>query len=71
MAFLFASTLFRVIMLVRLRKESTMRLDKLIEETLQTTRKEMKRLFASKQVKIDGCVEFCQNRNVDCLIHEI
>ena len=56
MAFLFASTLFRVIMLVRLRKESTMRLDKLIEETLQTTRKEMKRLFASKQVKIDGCV---------------
>ena len=71
MAFLFASTLFRVIMLVRLRKESTMRLDKLIEETLQTTRKEMKRLFASKQVKIDGCVEFCQNRNVDSLIHEI
>ena len=31
-----------------------MRLDKLIEDQLQTTRKEMKRLFASKQVRIDG-----------------
>lgn len=48
-----------------------MRLDKLIEETLQTTRKEMKRLFAAKQVKVDGQIEFCQNRNVDSLIHEI
>ena len=30
-----------------------MRLDKLIEEKLETTRKEMKRLFALKQVMID------------------
>ncbi|OQO68930.1 16S rRNA pseudouridine(516) synthase [Enterococcus villorum] len=48
-----------------------MRLDKLMEESLQTTRKEMKRLFAAKQVKIDGHIEFCQNRNVDSLLHEI
>ncbi|MFS0925886.1 16S rRNA pseudouridine(516) synthase [Enterococcus durans] len=48
-----------------------MRLDKLIEDQLQTTRKEMKRLFASKQVRIDGQIEFSQNRNVDSLLHEI
>ncbi|OJG78911.1 pseudouridine synthase [Enterococcus ratti] len=58
-------------MLVRIGKEIDMRLDKLIEETLQTTRKEMKRLFAAKQVKIDGQIEFCRNRNVDSLLHEI
>ncbi|MBF8807198.1 MAG: pseudouridine synthase [Enterococcus lacertideformus] len=48
-----------------------MRLDKLIEERLQTTRKEMKRLFATKQVKVDGQIEFCQNRNFDSQLHEI
>ncbi len=48
-----------------------MRLDKLIEEKLETTRKEMKRLFALKQVMIDGTVEFRQNRNVDSLLHQI
>lgn len=48
-----------------------MRLDKLIEEQLKTTRKEMKRLFASKQVRVDGQIEFSQNRNVDSLLHEI
>ena len=48
-----------------------MRLDKLIEEKLETTRKEMKRLFALKQVMIDGTVEFRQNRNVDSLLHRI
>src|SRR5699024_1259127 len=58
-------------MLGRIRKETPMRLDKLIEDQLQTTRKEMKRLFASKQVRIDGQIEFSQNRNVDSLLHEI
>ena len=48
-----------------------MRLDKLIEEKLETTRKEMKRLFALKQVMIDGTVELRQNRNVDSLLHQI
>ncbi len=48
-----------------------MRLDKLIEERMKTTRKEMKRLFASKQVTVDGKVEFQQNRNVDSLLHVI
>lgn len=48
-----------------------MRLDKLIEKELQTTRKEMKRLFTTKKVKVDGVVEFQENRNVDSLLHEI
>lgn len=48
-----------------------MRLDKLIEKELQTTRKEMKRLFTMKKVKIDGVIEFQENRNVDSLLHEI
>lgn len=55
----------------RIRKGTPMRLDKLIEEQLQTTRKEMKRLFTSKQVQVDGQIEFSQNRNVDSLLHEI
>lgn len=54
-----------------IRKGIPMRLDKLIEEQLQTTRKEMKRLFTSKQVQVDGQIEFSQNRNVDSLLHEI
>ncbi|MGM9902722.1 16S rRNA pseudouridine synthase A [Enterococcus sp. 10A9_DIV0425] len=48
-----------------------MRLDKLIEEKLATSRTEMKRLFAMKQVRIDGIVEQKQNRNVDSQLHHI
>lgn len=48
-----------------------MRLDKLIEEALHTSRKEMKRLFLSGQVTIDGTKERHQNRNVDSQIHKI
>ncbi|MBO1298550.1 MULTISPECIES: 16S rRNA pseudouridine(516) synthase [unclassified Enterococcus] len=48
-----------------------MRLDKLIEKELETSRKEMKRLFAMKLVRIDGEIEQKQNRNVDSLLHRI
>jgi 16S rRNA pseudouridine516 synthase len=48
-----------------------MRIDKLIETELHTTRKEMKRLFLAKKVKIDGEVEMNGSRNVDSLIHRI
>ncbi|BCA86573.1 hypothetical protein EsVE80_20960 [Enterococcus saigonensis] len=48
-----------------------MRLDKLIEKKLHTSRKKMKRLFLSGQVTIDGVKEFRQNRNVDSQIHKI
>lgn len=48
-----------------------MRLDKLIEEKLSTTRKELKRLFQQRKVLIDGQVEQKQNRNVDSQLHEI
>ncbi|MGV3083322.1 16S rRNA pseudouridine(516) synthase [Enterococcus dispar] len=48
-----------------------MRLDKLIEETLHTSRKEMKRLFSKGQVTVDGIKENQQNRNVDSNIHHI
>ena len=37
-----------------------MRLDKVIEQNLKTTRKEMKRLFLMKKVLIDGEVELNQ-----------
>ncbi|MFC4772691.1 pseudouridine synthase [Enterococcus hermanniensis] len=48
-----------------------MRLDKVIEENLKTTRKEMKRLFLMKKVKVDGLVEMDQHRNVDSRLHRI
>lgn len=48
-----------------------MRIDKLIEEKLQTSRKTMKRLFASGQVLVDGEIERNKNRNVDSRLHKI
>lgn len=48
-----------------------MRLDKLIEEQLHTTRKAMKRLFLLKKVQIDGKVELNTARNVDSQLHRI
>ena len=48
-----------------------MRLHKVIEQNLKTTRKEMKRLFLMKKVLIDGEVELNQWRNVDSQLHEI
>lgn len=48
-----------------------MRLDKLIEDNLHTSRKEMKRLFLSGQVTVDGRKETQQNKNVDSRIHKI
>lgn len=48
-----------------------MRLDKLIESRLQTSRKQMKRLFLSGQVRVDGKRELQENRNVDSKLHEI
>lgn len=48
-----------------------MRLDKLIEQELLTSRKEMKQYFARKQVRIDGQVEMNASRNVDSLLHHI
>lgn len=48
-----------------------MRLDKVIEENLQTTRKEMKRLFLQKRVAVDGEIEFNPQRNVDSRLHLI
>lgn len=48
-----------------------MRLDKLIEEQRRTSRKEMKRLFLRKQVRVDGCVTMDESRNVDSQLHKI
>lgn len=48
-----------------------MRLDKLIETKLSTTRKEMKRLFQRQKVLVDDMVEYKQNRNVDSRLHKI
>ncbi|MBO1305788.1 16S rRNA pseudouridine(516) synthase [Enterococcus sp. 669A] len=48
-----------------------MRLDKLIESRLQTTRKEMKRLFLMKRVRVDDIVEMNPQRNVDSQLHQI
>ena len=47
------------------------RLDKLIEEQLQTTRKNQKRLFLTGQVTVDGKIERQENRNVDSRLHRI
>lgn len=48
-----------------------MRLDKLIETKLHTTRKEMKRLFLMKRVTVDNEVELNPQRNVDSQLHHI
>lgn len=48
-----------------------MRLDKLIETQLKTSRKQMKRLFLMGKVNIDGQVIYQENKNVDSLIHQI
>ena len=48
-----------------------MRLDKLIEQQLQTSRKEMKQLFRMRQVRVDGAVCLQKNKNVDSFLHEI
>lgn len=48
-----------------------MRLDKLIEAELGASRKEMKRLFLTGQVLVDGVKERSEGRNVDSALHEI
>ena len=48
-----------------------MRLDKLIEEQLQTSRKEMKRLFLRGKVRVDGQVTLNESQNVDSQLHRI
>lgn len=48
-----------------------MRLDKLIETQLKTSRKQMKRLFLTGQVVVDGVCERRENRNVDSRLHQI
>lgn len=48
-----------------------MRLDKLIEQQLQTSRKQMKRLFLMGKVQIDGETVYQENKNVDSSIHTI
>lgn len=48
-----------------------MRLDKLIEEQLHTSRKAMKRLFQTGQILVDGKIEGKRERNVDSNLHEI
>ncbi|GAA2907050.1 16S rRNA pseudouridine(516) synthase [Enterococcus pseudoavium] len=48
-----------------------MRLDKLIEHHLKTTRKEQKRLFLMKKVFVDGQIELNPQRNVDSQLHKI
>lgn len=48
-----------------------MRLDKLIEQEFQTTRKEMKGLFLRGKVRIDGEVTLQENKNVDSQCHQI
>lgn len=48
-----------------------MRLDKLIEENLQTSRKQMKRLFLMGKVQVDGEIIYQENKNVDSMLHTI
>lgn len=48
-----------------------MRLDKLIEAELKTSRKEMKRLFLSRKVLVDSQIEMNPQRNVDSNLHTI
>ena len=48
-----------------------MRLDKLIETELKTSRKQMKRLFLMGKVRVDGEIVYQENRNVDSQLHEI
>ena len=48
-----------------------MRLDKLIETELKTSRKQMKRLFLMGKVRVDGEVVYQENRNVDSQLHDI
>ena len=48
-----------------------MRIDKLIEERLATSRKEMKRLFQQGKVLVDQQIERNPSRNVDSRLHEI
>lgn len=48
-----------------------MRIDKLIEAELNTSRKAMKRLFLTGAVLIDGKKERNEGRNVDSDLHEI
>ncbi|MGX7197531.1 16S rRNA pseudouridine(516) synthase [Enterococcus olivae] len=48
-----------------------MRLDKLIERQLQTSRKQMKRLFLMGKVQVDGETVYQENKNVDSSIHTI
>lgn len=48
-----------------------MRLDKLIEKELQTSRKELKRLFLMGKVRIDGEIERSMQKNVDSRLHTI
>ena len=46
-------------------------LDKLIEEKLKTSKKEMKRLFLRGLVKVDGQITYCESQNVDSQLHQI
>lgn len=48
-----------------------MRIDKLIEKNLNTSRKQMKRLFLTGQVIVDGEKIYEEKLNVDSQIHEI
>lgn len=48
-----------------------MRIDKLIEKNLNTSRKQMKRLFLTGQVVIDGEKVYEEKRNIDSQIHDI
>ncbi|KAF1300951.1 MULTISPECIES: 16S rRNA pseudouridine(516) synthase [Enterococcus] len=48
-----------------------MRLDKLIEKELKTSRKEMKRLFLLGKVSVDGQIQRREARNVDSDLHQI
>ncbi len=48
-----------------------MRLDKVIEQQLNTSRKEMKRLFQQGKVLVDQRIEGRPERNVDSAIHQI
>ena len=48
-----------------------MRLDKLIEGELQTSRKQMKRLFLMGKVHVDGQTIYQENKNVDSTLHQI
>ena len=48
-----------------------MRLDKVIEQQLNTSRKEMKRLFQQGKVFVDHRIERRPERNVDSSLHQI